>query len=98
MQFSIKLTNYQKNPMLNICDAELLGKDISKNDLRLNISKSFYGEKLVNKKEAEDLLKTCSIINIVGKEAISLSTSLGIGSENGVKNVDGITFLIVFKM
>jgi len=98
MQFSIKLTNYQKNPMLNICDAELLGKDISENDLRLNISKSYYGEKLVNKKEAEDLLKTCAVINMVGKETISLSTSLGIGSENGVKNVDGIPFLIVFKM
>lgn len=97
MQFSIKLTNYQKNPMLNICDAELLGKDISKNDLRLNISKSYYGEKLVNKKEAEDLLKTCSVINMVGKETISLSTSLGIGSENGVKNIDGVPFLIVFK-
>ncbi len=98
MQFSIKLTNYQKNPMLNICDAELLGKDISENDLKLSISKSFYGEKLVNKKEAEDLLKTCSVINMVGKETISLSTSLGIGSENGVKNVDGVPFLIVFKM
>ena len=98
MQFSIKLTNYQKNPMLNICDAELLGKDISENDLKLSISKSYYGEKLVNKKEAEDLLKTCSVINMVGKETISLSTSLGIGSENGVKNVDGVPFLIVFKM
>ena len=98
MQFSIKLTDYQKNPMLNICDAELLDKDISENDLKLNISKSFYGEKLVNKKEAEELLKTCSIINMVGKETISLSISLGIGSENGVKNIDGIPFLIVFKM
>ncbi len=97
MQFSIKLTNYQKNPMLNICDAELLGKDISENDLKLNISKSFYGEKLVNKKEAEDLLKTCSIINMVGKETISLSINLGIGSKNGVKNINGIPFLIVFK-
>jgi len=42
MQFSIKLTNYQKNPMLNMCDAELLGKDISENDLKINITKSFY--------------------------------------------------------
>jgi len=97
MQFSIKLTNYQKNSMLNICDAELLGKDLSENDLKLNISKSFYGEKLVNKKEAEDLLKTCSVINMVGKETISLSTNLGIGSENGIKNINGVPFLIVFK-
>ena len=98
MQFSIKLSDYQRNQMLNMCDAELLGKDISENDLKLNISKNFYGEKLVNKKEAEELLKTCSIINMVGKETISLSISLGIGSENGVKNIDGVPFLIVFKM
>ena len=98
MQFSIRLTDYQSNPMLNICDAELLGKDISENDLKLNISKNFYGEKFVDKKEAEDLLKTCSIINMVGKETISLSISLGIGSEKGVKNIDGVPFLIVFKM
>jgi hypothetical protein len=98
MQFSVKLTNYQKNPMLNICDADLLGKDISENDLKLNISKSYYGEKFVNKKEAEDLLKNSSIINMVGKETISLSVNLGIGSENGVKNIDGVPFLIVFKM
>ena len=98
MQFSVRITDYQKNPMLNICDANLLGKDISENDLKLNISKSYYGEKLVNEKEAEVLLKNSSIINMVGKETISLSINLGIGSENGVKNIDGIPFLIVFKM
>ena len=98
MQFSVRLTDYQKNPMLNICDAELLGKDISESDLKLNISKNYYYEKFVGKKEAEDLLKNSSIINMVGKETISLSLSLGIGSENGIKNIDGVPFLIVFKM
>ena len=28
MQFSVKITEYQKNLMLNICDADLLGKNI----------------------------------------------------------------------
>lgn len=98
MQFSVKLTDYQKNSMLNICDADLLGKDISEKDLKVKISESYYGEKFVSKKEAEDLLKNSSIINMVGKETISLSISLGIGSENGVKNIDGVPFLIVFKM
>lgn len=98
MEFSVRLNDYQKNSMLNICDADLLGKDISENDLKLNISKSYYGEKFVDKKEAEELLKNSSIINMVGKETISLSISLGIGSENGIKNIDGVPFLIVFKM
>ena len=98
MSFSVKLTDYQKNQMLNICDADLVGKDIQENELKMNISKSYYGEKLVDRAEAQNLLQNSSIINMVGKETISLSISLGIGSENGVKKIDGIPFLIVFKM
>ena len=98
MSFSVKLTDYQKNQMLNICDADLVGKDIQENELKMNISKSYYGEKLVDRTEAQNLLQNSSIINMVGKETISLSISLGIGSESGIKKIDGIPFLIVFKM
>ena len=98
MRFSIKQTDYQKNAMLNICDADLLGKKIIEKELEVHISKSYYGEKIVEKEEAKTLLKNSSIINMVGKETISLSTSLGIGSEKGVKEIDGVPFLIVFKM
>ncbi len=98
MLFSIKLTDYQKNAMLNICDADLLGKKITEKELEVNISKSYYGEKIVEKEEAKTLLKNSSIINMVGKEIVSLSTSLGIGSESGIKEIDGVPFLIVYKM
>ncbi|MDH3191325.1 MAG: DUF424 domain-containing protein [Nitrosopumilus sp.] len=98
MQFSVKVTDYQKNMMLNICDFDLLGKDIVQDKLTMSISKSYYGEKIVNKEEAESLLKKSSIINMVGKNSISLSIELGIGSENGVKEISGIPFLIVFKI
>ena len=98
MSFSIKLTDYQKNAMLNICDANLLGKKISEKELEVHISQSYYGEKIVEKEEAKTLLKNSSIINMVGKEIISLSTSLGIGSEDGIKEIDGVPFLIVYKV
>ncbi len=98
MSFSIKLTDYQKNPILNICDADLLGKKITEKELEVHISKSYYGEKIVEKEEAKTLLKNSSIINMVGKEIVSLSTSLGIGSEDGIKEIDGVPFLIVYKM
>lgn len=98
MQFSVKITEYQKNTMLNICDYELLGKDIVQDELTMNISKSYYGGKVVTKEEAENLLKTSSIINMVGDATVSLSIELGIGSENGVKRISGVPFLIVFQM
>ena len=98
MPFSVRVNNYQNNSMLNICDAELLGKKITQDKLDMNISKSYYGEKLVEKEEAEHLLKNSSIINMVGKETVSLSIELGIGTENGNKLISGVPFLIIYKM
>jgi hypothetical protein len=97
MQFSVRISNHQKNSMLNICDAELLGKKIVQDELNVHISESYYGEKLVEQEEAKSLLKNSSIINMVGKETVSLSMELGIGSKNGIKTISGVPFLIVFK-
>ncbi len=98
MLFSVRVSNYQKNTMLNICDVELLGKKIIQDELNMHISESYYGEKLVEKEEAKSLLKNSSIINMVGKETVSLSIELGIGSENGIKTISNVPFLIVFKI
>ena len=98
MQFSVRVSNYQKNSTLNICDAELLGKKIIQDELTMHISESYYGEKLVEREEAKSLLKNSSIINMVGKETVSLSIELGIGSETGIKTISGIPFLLIFKI
>lgn len=98
MQFAIRTTNYQNQLMLNICDAELLGKKIVEGELTMHISENYYGERFVEKDEAESLLSNSSIINMAGKEAVSLSIKLGIGSENAVKIVSDVPFLIIFNM
>lgn len=97
MPFGIRTILYQNNSMLNICDSDLLGRTISESNFTMNISERYYAERIVGKSEAEDLLKSSSIINMVGKETISLSTGLGIGSLKGVKKIDGVPFLIVYK-
>ena len=97
MEFSVRVTDYQKNVMLNMCDAELIGKDVIDGELKIHISEKYYGHDEVDKNEAASLLKSASILNLVGKETISLATSLGIGSESGVKVISEIPFLIVFN-
>ena len=96
--FSARLINHKDTSMLNICDTELLGKTLNRGSFTLKISEKYYGEKVVEKEEAEFLLKESNNINMVGKEIISLSTDIGVGSQEGVKEIDGIPFLIVFKM
>ncbi len=98
MSFSVRVSNYQQNPMLNICDSELVGRTVSEGRRNLNISQGYYGQKTVGQQEAEALLKASAIINMAGEKTVALSIALGIGAEAGVKHVGGIPFLIVFKM
>ena len=96
--FSARMINHNQTQMLNICDAELLGRTLNKGDFTLKISEKCYAQKTVEKEEAKELLRISDNINMAGKEIISLSVNMGIGSEEGVKEIDGIPFLIVFKM
>jgi len=98
MMFSVRVASNGNNNMLNICDAPLLGKELSKDDLTIKIDRNYYGERMVEKNEAINLLKSHSIINMVGKETISLCIDLGIGSKQGVKEINDVPFLLVFKM
>ena len=96
--FSARLINHSNTSMLNICDADLVGKTINRDNFSLKISEEYYADKVIEKEEAVDLLKKANNINMVGKEIISLSVNIGVGSQKGVKVIDGIPFLIVFKM
>lgn len=95
--FSAKVTEYQGSRMLSMCDADVLGSEITQGDLTMKISRSCYGEKLVGEEEAAEMIRGSSIINMVGEGTVSLSLGLGIGSEEGVRRISGVPFLIVFQ-
>ena len=97
MPYSVRISDYQKNTMLNMCDAELVGKEVVDGELKIQISENYYGKQIVEKDEALSMLKSASILNLVGKETISLAIDLRIGSEDGVKIISDIPFLIIFN-
>ena len=96
--FCARLINHNDTRMLSICDADLLGTTLNSDNFSLKISEKYYAQKVVEKEGAKDLLRRSNNINMVGKEIISLSVNMGIGSQEGVKEIDGIPFLLVFKM
>jgi hypothetical protein len=97
MLFSVRISDYQKNTIVNMCDAELMGKDVVDGELKIHISESYYGKQLVDKDEAISFLKSASIMNLVGNDTISLAIGLGLGSESGIKIISDIPFLIIFN-
>ena len=97
MPYSVRVSDYQKNIMVNMSDAELIGRNIIDGELKINISENYYGKQIVDRDEAISLLKSASIMNLVGKETISLAIEVGIGSKDGVKIISDIPFLIIFN-
>jgi hypothetical protein len=98
MLFSTKVISASGNLMLNICDSELVDKTFHDGNTKIKINSNYYAERDVDEHEAKNLLKKCSSINMVGEKTISLATSLGIGSEKSIRRIEGIPFLLVFKM
>ena len=98
MLFSTKIISASGNLMLNICDPELLDKTLQDGNTKIKINSNYYAERDVDENEAKNLLTKCSSINMVGEKTISLATSLGIGSEKSIRRIEGVPFLIVFKM
>ena len=97
MTFAVKVVNYQRDRMLNICDVDLVGRTLIESDLKMNITQSYFAERIVEEKEAEQLLKNSSIINMVGEKTIALSVKIGVGSSKGIKKINGVPLLLVFK-
>tara|TARA_B110000014_G_scaffold139676_1_gene96837 strand:+ start:195 stop:491 length:297 start_codon:yes stop_codon:yes gene_type:complete len=98
MLFSTKVISASGNLMLNICDPELLDKTFEDGNTKIKIKSNYYAERDVDEHEAKNLLEKCNSINMVGEKTISLAISLGIGSENSIRRIENIPFLLVFKM
>ena len=98
MLFASKLITSSGNIILNICDPDLLDKIVKDKKIEIKISSKYYNDKTIDEIEAEHLLKKCTSANMVGEKTISLSLKIGIGSEKGVRRIDGIPFLIIYKM
>ena len=98
MLYSTKVISASGNLFLNICDPELVDKTLHDGNIKIKINPNYYAERDVDEHEAKNLLEKCTSINMVGEKTISLATRMGIGSEKSIRRIEGIPFLIVFKM
>ena len=96
-QFFYRLIHNQNIKIANLCDSDNLGKTVSNADVEIEISKAYFGGQLVDEKEAIDLLTGSSMLNLVGNRIVKLALSLNLASEDSVRIIDGISFLLVYQ-
>ena len=81
-----------------ICDSDLVGKTFEEGKRFLDIKESFYkGEEKTEEqieKIMRDLFKEDSTFNIVGEQATKTALKVGIISEEGILNIQGIPYAL----
>ena len=95
-KFYMRKMDYQGSLMVNICDEELLGKNIESDTLNITITNEFFNE-IVNENDITRLLKRCSIANLIGRRVVDKTLSLGLAKKDSIKMVSDIPFLMIFK-
>ena len=95
-KFYIRKMNYQGSLMINICDEELVGKNVESDTLNINITNEFFNE-VANENEITSLLKKCSVANLIGKKVVDKTLSLGLAKKESIKVVSDVPFLMIFK-
>ena len=72
------------------CDKELLNQVYKEGNLRIEISKRFFGGELLNLEDALLILKTASYFNIVGEKIINEAINYKLLSKEGISFINGI--------
>ena len=66
----IKSTIHNREVLVAVCDAELLGKTLEGGTVPFKVSESFYGGELVRIEDSLDFIKRGTIVNLVGKNVV----------------------------
>jgi hypothetical protein len=82
----------KKDIVVVICDEELLGKKLKMKEkkITIEISKKFYGGKLVDEDMAIKLLDKATIGNLMGKNIVELASKNGFIVKENVILIDGV--------
>jgi uncharacterized protein len=94
---SVRSLSWKDTTLINICDADLIGKTLNEGRLKMHISRDYFGGQIVDGAQALRLMKESSIINLAGQTAVGIALSNKLGAEKAVRMIEGVPFLMIYK-
>lgn len=85
-----KIFKTPQDTLLAAADEELIGKELREEKFKLKVSENFYKDILVEEKSLSDLLRICSVANLVGSRSVNTAIELGYISKGNVIYIEGV--------
>ncbi|MDY6931155.1 MAG: DUF424 domain-containing protein [Halobacteriota archaeon] len=86
------MKRYEAGPdtIVAVCDKGLIGKKFTQGEIVLNISEGFYKGSIAKDVDVVDALRSATIANLVGPEAVKCAIDNGFVDECNVIMIDGV--------
>ena len=83
--------------MVNVCDLYLIDKKIQHGDIKIDIKRYYWMDKVADDSEIESYLKKSSISNLAGKDTVDKAIELNLAKRSSVKYFSDIPFLMIYR-
>jgi hypothetical protein len=86
----IRVHRTQGEVVLAACDEELLGRKLKTGRREYLVSPGFYGSTRVQEDELVDLIRSSTIVNLLGSRTVGVARRAGLLAEGATTLLDGV--------
>jgi len=98
LEVYINLQKRGKCVLLATCDVELLGKTLREGKIVFHINEKFYNGERVSVDEAVELMRRCTIVNMVGEKIVNKAIEAGLVHPEAVLLIEGIPHAQIVRL
>ena len=95
---SIKIYKQGNDILIGACDEELIGKKFIDGKLQIDVTKEFYGGRIISIESLIQYLKEATIANLVGKNTVECAIKIGLINPKCVLKIKGIPHAQMVRM
>ncbi len=97
LRYAIRTVKYQNSLMVNVCDLNLIDKQINHGEITINMKKNYWMDKIADENEIESYLKKSSISNLAGEDTVNKAIEMNLAKRASVKYFSDVPFLMIYK-
>lgn len=98
MEVYANLRKWGRFTVLATCDTELLGRILRDGKLVFEVKEDFYKGSKMSIEEAIELVRQCTIVNMVGKNIVAQAIQEGLVHPEAILEISGIPHAQIVKM
>lgn len=94
----VNVMKRKEHMIVAVCDEAILGRTIKGDNITFSVNEKFYKGRLMPVEEAMELIRTATIANLVGKEAVEEAIKRGIVQKESVVMIADVPHAQLIKL